>query len=354
MTKLSAALSSLLQSSSSIAAEFTLASLSAATLRSLAALSGLSSDWINCDQKVPDNVTDLCKEIIKELYVPFAFYKSTIAIHAPRDVFVSKQATVPLAWHGKKKYWEAFDTVRKCGWLPKPASTFDATVHFLQGGSGTGVCVGFNTILTCAHVIDARDDDEDGIGDDPNGRVGRQKVVMFADGRVFVVKCVKCLEGEDGAKDVAACVIVSEVQVGADFGASIPHAVIRSAPIAANQKVFTVGNPSSIDLESATRATVEFTPACFHTSHGVIVNVTAKGFYEHCAWTYWGHSGAPLFDEEGKVCGLHCAWDEGNGVRLGQTLERLRECLDDATKEKSKTEKKSKKRKKSQEVIDLT
>jgi len=61
-----------------------------------------------------------------------------------------------------------------------------------------------------------------------------------------------------------------------------------------------------------------------------------------------------LFDEEGKVCGLHCAWDEGNGVRLGQTLERLRECLDDATKEKSKTEKKSKKRKKSQEVIDLT
>jgi hypothetical protein len=55
----------------------------------------------------------------------------------------------------------------------RPASsssqTFDAVVHFVQAGSGTGVHVGGGKIVTCAHVVDARDDQ---VLDDA-GKVGR-------------------------------------------------------------------------------------------------------------------------------------------------------------------------------------
>lgn len=47
------------------------------------------------------------------------------------------------------------------------------------------------------------------------------------------------------------------------------------------------------------------------------------GYLRHSCWTYWGHSGAPLFDAAGRVCGLHCAWDDRTGMRHGQKLPHL-------------------------------
>jgi len=43
----------------------------------------------------------------------------------------------------------------------------------------------------------------------------------------------------------------------------------------------------------------------------------------HSCWTYWGHSGAPLFDERGHVVALHCAWDDRTGIRHAQPLQHL-------------------------------
>ena len=42
----------------------------------------------------------------------------------------------------------------------------------------------------------------------------------------------------------------------------------------------------------------------------------------HDAWTYWGHSGAPLVSAEAgpdgwKLVGVHSSWDEGSGMRRG-------------------------------------
>ena len=47
------------------------------------------------------------------------------------------------------------------------------------------------------------------------------------------------------------------------------------------------------------------------------------GPIHHSCWTYWGHSGAPLFNAVGDVVGLHAAWDDGNGMRHGQTLQHI-------------------------------
>mmetsp|Transcript_22739 Transcript_22739/g.51447 ORF Transcript_22739/g.51447 Transcript_22739/m.51447 type:complete len:139 (-) Transcript_22739:209-625(-) len=52
----------------------------------------------------------------------------------------------------------------------------------------------------------------------------------------------------------------------------------------------------------------------------------------HSCWTYWGHSGAPLFDERGHVCGLHSSWDDKNGARHGQTLACLQSVITAAGK----------------------
>ena len=51
----------------------------------------------------------------------------------------------------------------------------------------------------------------------------------------------------------------------------------------------------------------------------------ARGSYlQHSCWTYWGHSGAPLFDEQGCLVGLHNSWDEDDdGQRHGVDWERI-------------------------------
>jgi V8-like Glu-specific endopeptidase len=38
------------------------------------------------------------------------------------------------------------------------------------------------------------------------------------------------------------------------------------------------------------------------------------GALMHDAWTYWGHSGAPLVAEgDGGLVGVHSSWEEGRG-----------------------------------------
>ncbi len=40
------------------------------------------------------------------------------------------------------------------------------------------------------------------------------------------------------------------------------------------------------------------------------------GTLKHDAWTYWGHSGAPLLlEEDGTLIGLHSSWDDQTTMR---------------------------------------
>ncbi|KAI9368476.1 hypothetical protein BJX61DRAFT_523780, partial [Aspergillus egyptiacus] len=52
------------------------------------------------------------------------------------------------------------------------------------------------------------------------------------------------------------------------------------------------------------------------------------GTLMHDAWTYWGHSGAPLLDREnGELLGLHSSWDEETAMRHGVPLVAIQEFL---------------------------
>jgi hypothetical protein len=69
----------------------------------------------------------------------------------------------------------------------------------------------------------------------------------------------------------------------------------------------------------------------FHVSIGKIrgfldgdrLGVQALGRTKHDAWTYWGHSGSPLFDSEGRIVALHNSWDSDTAMRHAVTWEAI-------------------------------
>lgn len=369
--------------------------------RNLGTLAGLQEAWIKCDQNIQGNLEDLAKQIVTELYDPFWFYRRSLLNSNPSALFQAKKATPPLKLN-KNSFWIAPNGTKTTRWLPQsswsqvsetsesssgsskssegssessgsPATTtFHAVVHFVQGGSGTGVHIGHGKVLTCAHVVDARSDDE--LDDIIPARVGRQKVVMFPSGRTFLSECAAQVETLDGTKDVAVVVLGTEIDLhslpllvgngdeskegSSDYP---PMALFGREPASVGERLFCVGNPSSIDLESIDEGTIEFEPPTWHTSigccegyldpsvHAAAETMSERGraptrgektkyikaaavkfdnveeglFLEHSCWTYWGHSGAPLFNEVGEVVGLHCAWDDRTGIRHAQKLQNL-------------------------------
>ena len=342
---------------------------SRAQRKDLATLASLEEAWVDCDQAVPENVGDLAASLVAELYEPFWFFHSSLlggaSADQPRTLFGRGMATPPLKQTKRDKYWMASSGTVRQAWLPAADATFDAVVHFVQAGSGTGVHIGGGKVLTCAHVVDARDDDAMEEGEIPT-RLGRQKLLMFASGRTFIAECVAVQESEDGSEDVAVATLGTELAVttlpSSSYGAEavaagaaavglvgldapLPAAEVAEEAVALGGRLFCVGNPSNVDLESLSEGGIEFEPPTWHTSVGrcegymdpevqaardaqkargraptrgelksvadaAPVSAVAGSYLQHSCWTYWGHSGAPLFNERGEVAGLHCAWDD--------------------------------------------
>ena len=71
----------------------------------------------------------------------------------------------------------------------------------------------------------------------------------------------------------------------------------------------------------------------FHVSRGTIrgfvegdraASQRPLGRLKHDAWTYWGHSGSPLFNGHGQVVGIHNSWDPlSKGMRHGVPLKAV-------------------------------
>eukprot|EP00978_Attheya_sp_CCMP212_P001231 scaffold2560_cov35-Attheya_sp.AAC.3 len=189
-----------------------------------------------------------------------------------------------------------------------------AMVHVVQEESGSGVRISDSLILTCAHCIISPDDpDDEDCQLEPPNRVGRVKVLLLGSGEWCLAECVKA----DDKIDLALLQILTPIRQSVSYP-SIGPSDCKASP------VLCVGNPCEFDLEADDpNATITFTPPIFHTSKGRLTGPTnptrcvdlGLGKSRHTAWTYWGHSGAPLINRHGQIVGIHNSWDEDRGTR---------------------------------------
>jgi S1-C subfamily serine protease len=187
--------------------------------------------------------------------------------------------------------------------------TLDACVHVVSEEFGSGFHLGDGVIVTCAHVVSHNDDSDDIVPD----RIGRCKMFIFRDGKWVIARCFACDERGDVAllrivhrssdSQLASCTVAPQSDENAHKG----------------KTVIAVGNPGTI--YDATH-----TPPLFLSSHGKIlannasvladINEDGLGPIKHNAYTYWGHSGSPLFDAGGLVVAMHNSWDETESVHI--------------------------------------
>eukprot|EP00940_MAST-03C_sp_MAST-3C-sp2_P002258 g2258.t1 len=260
---------------------------------------GIQKQWVECDFKVHGNRSDMENLILNETF---------------------KAANFLLCGLLKR------DTIAKSNEKMDLLKTFDAVVHFVQAAGGTGVHVGDGFVLTCAHVV-VHDDDE--ASKRKVNRIGRVKFLMFPSGRMFGAVCVYACESLDGREDVAMLRILGDVS-----WEKLPAARLADSPPVDGATLLCCGNPSNIDLETTSDPgrveTTSFHPSVWHCSIGTYKGVSHEedlGDVKHSCWTYWGHSGAPLFDATGKVVALHSSWDDRNGMRHGVSLAQLRRAM---------------------------
>jgi S1-C subfamily serine protease len=135
--------------------------------------------------------------------------------------------------------------------------------------------------------------------------VGSRVSCRFPDGRAFAATCTAF----DSHLDLAVCSLA-----GAH---DLPWAPIAAASPVVGTWVVCIGSPGTLTPGGAPTG---YKP--FHVSTGHIrglldnpLGSQALGRVKHDAWTYWGHSGSPLFNHDGNVVALHNSWDSATAMR---------------------------------------
>ena len=191
---------------------------------------------------------------------------------------------------------------------------FHAVIIFAQEEGGSGCCIHEDgIILTCAHVLGSRP------------KLGMKRHGIFVNGLVFLAEAIAL----DVPADIAFMKITKAEESHGLHLLTFPSISIADEAQNKTQQCFCVGQPYPFDLEGDPERDMKWDLVT--TSKGSIIKVLAGdvldnsdiGKLVHDAWTYWGHSGAPLLDSEGRVLGIHSSWDDETGSRHGVALEAL-------------------------------
>jgi S1-C subfamily serine protease len=169
----------------------------------------------------------------------------------------------------------------------------------VQLGNGSGINVSSDgRILTAAHVA---------------GGLDERLMARFPDGRAYVAKCTAI----DEHHDLAICSITATEPL--PFASVAKTAPVKGTPVVC------IGQPGT---QTPRGEATGYQP--FHVSTGQIrgflgnpLGSQSLGRTKHDAWTYWGHSGSPLFNENGQIIAMHNSWDSTTAMRHAVTHEAI-------------------------------
>ncbi len=169
------------------------------------------------------------------------------------------------------------------------------------GGSGVNLTAA-GKVLTAAHVVD---------------ELGKRFTVEFPDGTAVQAVVVAI----DPTLDLAVLDVES--------GGALPWAPLASVAPSSGATVVAIGQPGTRTPDGKATG---YQP--WHVSVGQIRGFKGEALGDqslggtmHDAWTYWGHSGSPLFDDHGRIVALHNSWDSSNAMRHAVRHEAILQFL---------------------------
>ncbi len=197
---------------------------------------------------------------------------------------------------------------------------------FAQHEAGSAVCIDpAGWILTCAHCF--------GDTEEEYQTADERRWLLFYTGLAVLVEC----RVWDPKRDLA---ILKVIAIESSEGKTGDVWIFRfvepsSEALAIRTRIICIGQPGRDDLESSTaqRTKYNLIEVSEGTFRGMVKGADPQdnseiGALMHDAWTYWGHSGAPLLREEnGTLIGLHSSWDDQTTMRHGVPLVALTEFL---------------------------
>ncbi|KAL8766894.1 MAG: hypothetical protein Q9209_006442 [Squamulea sp. 1 TL-2023] len=204
-------------------------------------------------------------------------------------------------------------------------TALEATLIFANYEAGTAVCVHPDGwILTCAHCIGESKEE---------WRENSTRWLLFYTGTAVQAECCAW----DLTSDLALLKIVFLEDLSGEKATLTTFPYIRLATSLPErlEAIICIGQPGRDDLESTrkrktTYNLVEISEGRFR---GLVPGVdpcdnSEIGSLKHDAWTYWGHSGAPLIKADNStLIGLHSSWDEKTLMRHGVPLEAIKNFL---------------------------
>ena len=208
---------------------------------------------------------------------------------------------------------------------PHIRNALEASLIFAEHSAGSAVCVDkAGWVLTCSHCF----------GDTENEwKTNKCKWLLFYTGLAVQVEC----RVWDCKHDLALLKIIAiESSVGKDGDIPIFYLVPRSTRAPPRKSsIVCIGQPGSEDLESATARRTDYN--LIEIPEGTFCGMVPGadphdnseiGTLKHDAWTYWGHSGAPLLREaDVTLVGLHSSWDDQTAMRHGIPLIAIEQFL---------------------------
>ncbi|GIJ90255.1 hypothetical protein Asppvi_009208 [Aspergillus pseudoviridinutans] len=211
---------------------------------------------------------------------------------------------------------------------PHAVQALSSTLIFAQHEAGTAVCIHpAGWLLTCAHCFGETE---------AEWRSNRRKWLLYFTGEAVQAECVAW----DARRDLALARIIALecLPPAASQGTLIPSfaCVPLATPSASlRSEILCIGQPGADDLESSAprKTAYDLIEISEGRLRGLIPGADPHdneeiGTLKHDAWTYWGHSGAPLVRlTDGVLLGLHSSWDDTTAMRHGVPLVALREFL---------------------------